>query len=329
MPPTSRITRLVNRQTDDLARLQDDQARALLRLAEDARRELRERLAALVLHGAERTPYTAQQTRVLLAQVEAVVATLRQRMDGALTAPVPALQRKATTDLLAVIRANEGEFREAGNRIETTIIARMATTPSLLHRYSLDKYGADLVTRITREIQVGLFTGASIPKLTERITGTDGVFRALNGRAELIARMETNRAYNDAHHDALTQAAEVLDDPGTDDPLLRQGSEYLDARNDPISRVMDGLVTAIDAPWMVPVSAVRAEEASQHRSSGCVWPVVGAYYVCGSYPIHFGERGREIPYRASWDAGAGLRWSGLTPTQRDTLPAALRTKLAA
>lgn len=328
MPPASRITRLLTRHGDELARLQDDQARALLRLAEDARRELRERLEAL---GGYTAPgYSAQATRVLLVQVETTVAALRRRMGEAIEGQSPALARMALNHLLVVIRAHEGDLADAGNRIEVQAIGKMLSTPDLLlHRNSLDAYGAALIGKIQGEIVRGLQTGATIPQLARRIGRTDGVFAALHGRAELIARMEVSRAYNAMHHEALVEAAAVLDDPDTSDPLLRRADEYLDSRNDPVSRVIDGLVTGIGSPWMVRVADVRREEDALKRRSGIVWPASGAYYAVQSYPVHFSDRGRAVPYRASWDDGQGLAWGTLTPTQREALPAALRRRHAA
>jgi hypothetical protein len=120
----------------------------------------------------------------------------------------------------------------------------------------------------------------------------------------------------------------VLDDEGTDDPLLRQADEFFDARNHPVSRVIHGLVTGISTPWLVSVSAVaQAADRMKKSASGVLWPEVGGFYVVQNYPVAYNERGRFIPYRASWDGGAGLR--GMLPEQRAQLPAALRRKLAA
>ena len=324
-----RITDLLARQAYDLAAMQDGDAARVLRLAIDARRELRERLDALVTSGeASRTRYTAQHLRVMLAQTEQVVITLRQRLDATLQEGKQAAARGALRDTLHTIRAHQEEFRDTGNRIELDAIRRMSADQGLLlHRYSIDRYGAAVVEKVQQELSVALFQGQTLRQVAQRITSVDGAFQAQTWRAQLIARMEISKAYNDGHQASLEAASEVLDDPGTDDPLLRQANEFLDTRNHPISRVIDGMVSGIRTPWLVSVAEVRAEGDRIKKSpSGVLWPEVGGQYVCGGYPLHFGERGRSVPYRASWDDGAALK--GITSKQAAQLPEALRQKIA-
>ena len=326
MPPASRITRLLERQSRELAALQDDQARKLLALAETARRELAANLAALTTTGGGNT-FTAQHLRVLLAQTTAAVDALKARMADVLTAGRDTAGRVAMRDLLQTIRAHEGELADAGNRIEWGAVARLQDGLAL-HKYSLDKYGADVIAKVQQQLSLGLLQGATIPALTRRVASTSGVFAKLHGRAELIARMEVSNAYNAGHQAAIEEAAAILDDEGTDDPLLRQADEFFDARNHPFSRVIHGQVTGITTPWLVSVAAVAAMGERMHKgTSGVLWPGSGGLYVCQQYPMCYGERGRFIPYRASWDGGAGLR--GLLPEQQRQLPTALRRKLAA
>lgn len=306
--------------------MQDDQARRLLALAEDARRDLAARLAALVTKGGDNT-FTAQHLRVLLAQNTAAIEALKARMGDVLTTGRDTVSRAAMRDLLATIRAHEGELADAGNRIEWGAVARIGATDGLaLHKYALDKYGADLAARIQQQLSLGLLQGATIPDLTRRVAGTSGVFAKLGGRAELIARMEVSTAYNAGHQAAIEEAAAVLDDEGTDDPLLRQADEFFDARNHPFSRVIHGQVTGISTPWLVSVSAVAKMAEAMHKSAGGVlWPESGGFYVCQSPPHHYNDRGRFIPYRASWDGGAALK--GMSSEQRAQLPAPLRARL--
>lgn len=325
MPPASRITSILAEQSIELSRLQDTTARTLLRYVEDARRELRERLAQTVQAGKGGT-FTAQHLRVALAQTEAAVATLTARMSAELSTVGTTTQRVATRNLLQTIRAHEGDLLDAGNRIEWGAVARLTQQGGLLlDTHSVARYGADVIGKVRQAMAVQMMTNATIPAMTNRIASSSGVIAKLGGRAELIARMEVSNLYSQAHHAALEEAAAVLDDPGTPDPLLRQADEYADMRNHPISRVIHGMVTAIDKPWLVPVAEVdRMADRLKKSAGGVLWPQSGAYYVVGRYPAHFNDRGREIPYRASWDGGKGLDWSRMTADQRDQLPAALR-----
>jgi hypothetical protein len=79
MPPASRITRLLEAQSRELAKLQDDQAKKLLALATEARKEIAARLAALSASGGTNT-FTGQHLRVMLAQTTTAVDVLKARM---------------------------------------------------------------------------------------------------------------------------------------------------------------------------------------------------------------------------------------------------------
>ena len=57
-----------------------------------------------------------------------------------------------------------------------------------------------------------------------------------------------------------------------------------------------------------PVADVTRWEAElKRRSGGILWPLVGAAYKGTNYPAHFNDRGRQVPFRASWDQDEGAR----------------------
>ena len=116
----------------------------------------------------------------------------------------------------------------------------------------------------------------------------------------LITRMELNRAYNAAHHEGLLQTEKIVGEDD-EDPLLKRADAYLDARAHPLSMALHGMTVAINEPWRVPIAAVQKYAAlAKKRATGILWPKSGAYYVGMSYPAHYGERGRQTAWRASW-----------------------------
>jgi hypothetical protein len=327
----SRIDDLLESQAAALAALQDDTAAAILRLAADARREMREALEAALADGLDAaTPYTVQHLRTMLAQAEAIVANLERRIGKELDATARTAGEQAFADLLDVIRANEPDFLDTGGRVEMRVLSRLTVERGLLvHQYSTKLYSAEVMAAIQRDLAAGLLTGGNRKAVVDRIvkSGT-GTMAAKEHRAELIARMESNRLYNDMHMASLEEAASVLDEPGTDDPLLRQMSEYFDSRNSPASRAADGIVAALTEPFRIPVADIREWERKLKRKAGIVGdkkgggtqvPIVGAYYELARYPLHYGERGRQIPYRPSWDNGAAL--AKMSARQRKGIPA--------
>jgi len=297
MPP---IHDLLRRQDLALERLSDNEARRTLVVLNDARRALAEQFLGI---DDTATPYSAQQARVMLAQVDTAARTLSRRLGEQIEAVATPVGRLALAHVMAAIRANERVMVDAGNRIEFGAMARILQPDGLLlHRHSLERYGRQIVDRIARDIGQGLASGKSIPQITETVCGTAGTLARNSGSAELIVRMEINRAYNDKSQAALEEAAKMLDEPGTPDPLGRQIVELRDKRNHPFSRAADGITSTLDKPFRVPVEAVDAAAAALgvRRLSGILWPQEGAFYVGFNYPAHFNERGRICAFRQSW-----------------------------
>lgn len=303
----SRIADMLRRQSEDLDALHDREVRRFLAALEDGRRHLREQLEAMRVSGSlDVQRFTAQHLRVALAQSEAGVRQLELRLGTVLGEQLRHQGEVASQNLLSVIAANEREFRDAGGQLQIAITNRLnAERGLLLHEHSIRRYGAQLVENIQRELVLGQTAGMTIRQVTNRIAATDtSVFSGMRYRAELIARMELNRGYNDQHQVSLEAAEAQLDTPGTADPLMKRIDEYFDKRNHPFSRVAHGTTAAVKAEFHVSVAEVDAEGAKLGKGSGgVVWRQVGGDYVGFNMPAHFNERGRQVPYRASWGPG--------------------------
>lgn len=308
MPSPSRIELLLAEQADELDELDARTTAILLLLLQDAERELAARLAAI---DETATPFTAQHTRVVLAQVEAAARQLGDRMGEALDDAARKAGEAAHRHLVDVIKINEPDFTDAGNQIEWAIVRRLAEEQGLLlHQYSVDRYTAEIIEALQRDLAQGMLQGENMLKMQKRLHRT--LSHLGEHRAQLIVRMELNAAYNRQHQAALEEAAAMLDEPGADDPLMRQADEYRDRRNHPLSRALHGMVTGLREPWRVPVARVQAELAAlnterasrklkSRRLGGILWPLQDGHYVGMVYPAHFNERGRQVPYRRSWD----------------------------
>lgn len=312
----ARIDEMLAVQAAELASLHDREARRFLQVFEDARRELWEQLNAFVALGKDQKfPYTAQWTRTMLVQADEGARRLRHRLGEQLGEAVERQKRGALQSLIEVVRTMEPEFLEAGGMIEVEALRRMTESEGLLlHRYSIDRYGAELVADMQRELTVGMARGMTIPQLRDRLAGLKGIIHGKKHRAELIVRMELNSAFNRYHLDSIKGASAALDqDRPSEDKLQKKADEYLDLRNHAISRVLDGQVQPPDQPFKVPVALVEAEHEKlqamrraarlkPRRLGGILWPVVGGHYTGNNYPAHFWERGRIVPWRRSWTA---------------------------
>ena len=297
----TRIDRLLERQNAEIDRLADAQARRVLRALEDARRELRERL--LDVDDAA-TPFTAQQLRGMLAQVESGVFQLRDRFGEVLADGEREAHTKALDHLIDLVKANEPDFEGAIPAIRLQAASALSERRALLlHRHSVNRYGADLIDRIQRELVLGQVSGLSIRQVADRITATNAsVFASLRGRAELIARMESNRVYNDGHLQSMKDLAAETDDPKDPDPLMKRADEFFDNRNHPLSRVLHGRTAKLDDDFVVPRAEVEAISAVLKKgNTGIVWRLEGGSYRGQNYPAHFNDRGRIVAFRRSWE----------------------------
>lgn len=295
-----RIDDLLERQGRELDRLADAQVRAVLAGYEDARRALLEQLQNTPMASAE----SIHRTRVTLAQVEAGVGILRARMGQEMSRAEVAAQELAMRHLIGLIRAQEPHFFDSGPGIEVAVAGRLAARQGLaLHRFSVDRYGAQVVESIQRALVSGVVRGLTDHELAKLVAGASGsVLAGMRGRAELIVRMELSRAYNDAHLESIRAFAQLAEDDGSD-PVLKKIDEYFDNRNHPFSRAAHGVTALPGEPFRVTVAAVSsAAQALGKSSKGVLWAQEGGSYVGDNLPGHFNERGRIIAWRASWGA---------------------------
>lgn len=294
----SRIDHLLEQQADELAALEQSHVAAVLAAYEDARRALHERLRVLT-PGA--TPETEHRLRVMLAQAEHGVVELKQRLGVVLAGAEATSHRKAMRHLLKLVKTAEPTFTDSGGLVELAIVKRLAERQGLaLHSFSVDRYGAQVVDAIQRELVSGVVQGMTTAELADRVAAAGGsVLSGLRGRAELIARMETSRAYNDAHLESIRELD--TQDPRPDDPLLKKLDEFIDHRNHPFSRAAHERTARPLDPFVVPVAEVQAEAKAMRRPpGGILWQRVGGDYVGQNLPAHFNERGRIIAWRESW-----------------------------
>ncbi|MEL6346889.1 MAG: hypothetical protein AAFV53_27500 [Myxococcota bacterium] len=297
-----RIQRLLDRQGRRLETLSDAEARRFLRAFDDARRQLHEDLRQLAR--APRQRFTLQHVRVYLAQVEAGIVQLQNRLGEQLDAGVRSHQERALQDLLSAIGAQEAQFPQVGRAIELEVLGRLSERRGLLlHRHSLLRYGAQLIEEMQRALTVGVARGATWRQVTEQLAGPTGLMAGQRHRAALIVRMEIIRAYNAGHQESLQQAAAVLDEPGEADPLLAKADETRDHRSHPFSRALHGRTRPVDGEWRVPIAEVQKyARRLKKRASGILWRQAGNAYVGQLYPAHFADRGRQVPWRRSWES---------------------------
>lgn len=289
---------LLDIQGAELARLSDEAAARMITALEDGRRLLLEGLASV---GDDSPTERAQRLRVSLVQAETALLSLRDRL-GLVLSEFERNAHQMTIEHLLGLVSFHGEQFPGARGLDLHIVERLSRKGQLgLHRYATHRYSAQALDAIQRELVAGVAANIGQAKIAQRIAGIDSdLFKDLKPKAELIARMELSRAYNDSQLEAIQLWAEE-DPTHREDPILKRIEEYLDARNHPFSRVSDGLTADPNANFRVPVSAVEAEARKLKKSGkGVLWPVVAGAYVGASLPAHYNDRGRIVAWRASW-----------------------------
>jgi hypothetical protein len=240
----------------------------------------------------------------MIAASEDAISTLVRRMGAEMAASSRAQGELAIEHLLKVLAENEAEFSgTAGGAIEVRALTALQERQGLLlHKHSLERYGAEAIEGVQRELSIGLGKNMRLQDIADRVAGVEGVVERGAARAELITRMELNSSFNQVHERSIVSAAEVLDKPDDPDPMWKRIDEFQDARNHPFSRAADGILAAPGEVFRVPLADVQ-RFASQmgKRVSGITWPLVGAFYEGIQHPAHFWDRGRQVAFRKSWE----------------------------
>ncbi len=316
MASAEALRRTLERQGEALDRIEGAGLRRMFRVYEDTRRELAQTLIDMEDAGLdERTPFTYQRHRSTLAQIELGMQRMAQRLGDEMRQIARAMGERTIEDTIKLLARAETDFAGVADGVEVRALERLNEAQSLnLHKHSLDRYTAETVEEIQRELLQGITRKQTFRDLRLRLFGRlskrnayESVWLRRQHRLSLIVQMETARASDEVHRSSIEAAADVLDVPNDPDPLMARADEYRDHRNHPLSLALHGRLRKLDADWMVSKAEVEAwQTVTKHRGppSSITWPLHGTTYVGRTYPAHFGDRGRQTPWRQSWgDSG--------------------------
>lgn len=265
-----------------LDRLTVQQQRRLLAIVREHRRAL---LGEIALLPAGLTRRTLQGA---LVQINPLFARLSIRLGEALEQANVTAQTLSLDHAFALWRHRGlGALPTPEDTFRTIMAGRMADYRGLrLFQTSADTYANDVAGRIQQAITSGVLQNETEAQIASRIKQAAPLS---DHRAKLVARMETNVAYN-------AVASEFVAEAG--DGWTRRIVEYVDSRNHPFSRASDGVTAPPGRLFKVPVSDVAAAASAMGKStSGILWRIAGDNYVGQNLPAHFGERGRVVPWQ--------------------------------
>jgi len=238
---------------------------------------------------------------ITLADVPQVRQIVNLRMD-ALGRELATLTREARREIQAravedvarvFVSATSGDMDQAVALLRSAIpdvepdAARHAIDlGGVLGRHAL----ASAVQRETRAVMVRRLMGQVAAKVP-RISAALDIDASLAYHATAQTSMETAAS-------APQPAARVV--------FMKQDVEVRDAKNHPISRVLNGQTVKIQAPFVAKIADVEREAASLGRSTGAgavLWSRKSDSWVGMTLPAHFNERGRVRMVAMNWLEG--------------------------
>lgn len=265
---------IIERHIQGVKKLEDKEAKTLLKTYGQIRGELRDRLDSM-----PGDTFSAQRLRGVLAQVDSALAA----MSGGLKSDVkPASFEAAQSgihDLLGEIKTFEKEFTGAVTPINLNAV-RIATNTSnfLFNRFeaSIDAYSEDVRAQLAQALTQGAIEEISFSELTRRLN------RFLIGeqwKLERIGRTELHNIYNIGKLNGMT---EVKSDFIPD--LKKTLIHPMDSRTgkDSIALAREDLVVPIDEPFKF------------------TWR--GKLRVFMAPPDRPNDRAILVPFRDEWDA---------------------------
>jgi hypothetical protein len=209
----------------------------MLRLLDEARREMRRKLQAL-----DPDSDAAVNMTAMLRATEAATATLREGLVGAL-----AKGRGTAASLgesLALVSLPASESLVA-YQLPLHLVARLARWEGV----RADGVTGELRDTISNDIRIGMLSGDTLPELEKRIALNSkvprGRFHRAATRIEELAVTATNRVANEAIYDRYQDAA------GRIDGLQKMWVTAGDGRVRASHAVLDGVVVPMDGTFDV------------------------------------------------------------------------------
>lgn len=311
MSIAAEVRALLDRQSEQIDRLDAQETRAIARAYEAARVELSDVLVRMEDQGADTsTPWEYQRYQATMVQIQFGLVKMREKIGRTIIDATQAQGEQSIQHMIEVLSRAEQQFTGAASAIQISSMQRLAKVQGLLlHAHSLDRYTLQTVEEIQRELLVGMARKESYRDLRRRLFGVhnrnayESMWLAREPRLKLIVQMERAKASDEVHRAGLGEASKILDPEPTDDPLMARADEFRDKRNHPLSRALDGRLRLLSEDWVVPRAEVALWAAvTKHGGSpsSIMWPLVGVSYRGRTYPAHYGDRGRQTAWRQSW-----------------------------
>lgn len=252
-----------------------------------AEADLRRQIERLIRRG-RRQSFTAQQMRVILAQVQDAIRVLEAKM----AAHMGQTGRMAATLAPAHVVQSVERFSEVYSGASPVLQLRDASVmqglvkdvdASLLNRYKQSSrfYGPPVIERIKNAMAQSILQNDGVDAAVDKVVGTDGVFSSQRWRAERIVRTEAAYAYGVTKQRSMEVTRKDMPD------LQKKLVATWDSRTGDDSKELDGQTVPIDEPFVWVVKNSKGQPTGK----------VVRYMQPPNRP---NDREVVVPWRAGW-----------------------------
>lgn len=193
---------IVEDHVQGLLKLEDEKAAQILKRYRSVRTELRDRLDSV-----RADTFTAQQTRGTLAQVQAAIKSLNEKLNEGMADAADDVATTGIEDLISEIQAFSKRFQGAvvPINIRTQEVA-LDTSNFLLTQYesSISAYGEGLIRQLAGNITQAALMQMSYGQVVQRLTQ---FFDGEEWKLHRIVRTELHNIYNLGKINGMTETA--------------------------------------------------------------------------------------------------------------------------
>lgn len=209
------------------------------------------------------------------------------------------VQRRAVEDVARVWAvATSGEMTQ----IVDILLASLPEIPTDPAQHARDVGGA-----LGRYATVSAVQRDSRAMLSRKLFAPKGsVFSTRAGRIPASLDVDAAVAYHAAAQTSMEVAAVSVPASTGAIEFVKRDVEIIDAKNHPISRVLNGQTVPIQAPFVARFADVEREAAAMGRSTAAgavLWSRKSDAWVGLTLPAHYNERGRVQMLARSWLEG--------------------------
>lgn len=302
-PDDPTLQRVIEISNAELERLTGATQRRLLKVYERERDALIGRLTTMISEDS----FTARHMQVTLAAMEDAIERLEVELGITLAESLGEAAGLSSEAAIREVSALEGAFGATASARGIATLSGVIPHRAIAKVGDLSKLEAGNVTiEIDREVRTILQRGLVQGRSSRQMAGElrEGLGGAFDKRTWMLERT-LRTGFNAATSLARTESYQEIKREFLPD-LKRAGHEFLKSSaltkagyrrlNHPFSFYLDGKVAELDEPWRV--TSPRFPVMFWRRESGA--------YVGMHYPAHLNERGREVPWRAGWNASRPL-----------------------